>query len=175
VKALYFIREIYLSDIKKNAGRKSREYDIRLQENGVLHLPLRIFLPRRGSVNLIPIDYFVSTVLTIQEHGKSGGIYHVTSDAPKTLAELLSYCEAYLKIEGLQIVYANPPEEAPLNPPEALLDKFIESYRPYLSDIRIFERGNTIQVTGGALPPELTYEIFARCMDYALRVNWCKP
>ncbi|MGD0781301.1 MAG: SDR family oxidoreductase [Candidatus Aminicenantales bacterium] len=175
VKALHFIREIYFNDIKKNAGRKSREFDIRLGKDGVLHLPLRIFLPRRGMVNLIPIDYFVSAVLAILDRGKSGEIYHLTSDAPKTLAELLSYCESYLKIDGLQIIYGNPPEAAPLNPPEALLDKFIESYRPYLSDIRKFERGHTIQATGGALPPELTYEIFSRCMDYALRVNWCKP
>jgi nucleoside-diphosphate-sugar epimerase len=175
VKALYFIREIYLNDINKNAGRKSREYDIRLAKNGILHLPLRIFLPRRGTVNLIPIDYFVSAVLAILEKGKSGEIYHLTSDAPKTPVELLSYCESYLKIDGLQIVYGDPPEEAPLNPPEALLDKFIESYRPYLADIRTFERGRTIQVTGGVFPPELTYEIFARCMEYALRVNWCKP
>jgi len=175
VKALYFIREIYLNDIKKNGGRKSREYDIHLEENGILHLPLRIFLPQRGMVNLIPIDYFVSAVLAILERGKAGGIYHLTSDAPKTLAELASYCESYLKINGLQIVYGNPSEAAPLNPPEALLDKFIESYRPYLSDIRIFERGNTNQVTGGSFPPELTFEIFERCMDYALRVNWGKP
>ncbi|MHB8054865.1 MAG: SDR family oxidoreductase [Candidatus Aminicenantales bacterium] len=175
VKALYFIREIYLNDIKKNAGRKSRLYNIRLGENGILRLPLRIFLPRPGSVNLIPIDYFVSTVLAIVNHGNAGKIYHVTSDAPKTLVELLSYCEAYLKIEGLQLVYGSPPAEAPLNPPEALLDKFLESYRPYLSDIRKFERSNTNRATGGAAPPELTFEIFERCMDYALRVNWEKP
>jgi nucleoside-diphosphate-sugar epimerase len=174
VKALHFIREIYLNDIKKNAGRKSLLHDIRLGENGVLHLPLRVFLPQRGMVNLIPIDYFVSAVLAILKHGKAGKIYHLTSDTPKTLAELLSYCESYLKIDGLQIVYRNPPEGAPLNPPEALLDKFIESYRPYLSDIRKFERSNTNQVTGGVPPPELTFEIFERCMDYALRVNWEK-
>jgi hypothetical protein len=92
------------NDIKKNAGRKSREYDIRLGNDGILYLPLRIFLPRRGTVNLIPIDYFVSAALAILDKGKSGEIYHLTSDAPKTLAELLSYCESYLKIDGLQIV-----------------------------------------------------------------------
>lgn len=81
-------------------------------------------------VNLILIDYFVSVVLAILERGKVSGICHLTSDAPKTLAVLVSYCESYLKINGLQIVYGNPSEAAPLNPPEALLDKFIESYRP---------------------------------------------
>jgi nucleoside-diphosphate-sugar epimerase len=175
VKALYFIRGIYLNDIETHAGRKSREYDIRLEENGVLHLPLRIFLPRNGMINLIPIDYFVSTVLSILEHGKTGGIYHVTSHAPKTLAELVFFCETYLKINGLQIVYGSPTKAIILNPPEALLDKFIESYRPYLSDIRMFERGHTNQVTGGVFPPDMTFEIFKRCMDYALSVNWGKP
>ncbi len=175
VKSLSYIREIYLNDIQKNAGRKSREYGIRLEENGVLRLPLRIFLPRRGMVNLIPVDYFVSTVLAVLDRGKAGGIYHVTSDAPKNMAELVSFCETYLKINGLQIVCGSPTKTAPLNPPEALLDKFIESYRPYLSDTRTFERSNTNQLTKGEFPPEMTFEVFKRCMDYALSVNWGKP
>lgn len=174
VKALSCLREIYLNDIKKNAGRKSGLHDIFLRKDGILHLPLRVYLPRRGTVNLVPIDYFVTAVLAILDKGIAGTIYHLTSDKPKTMAELLSYCESFLKIAGLRIIYGNPPETAPLNPPEALLDKLIESYRPYLSDTRVFERSNTNGVTGGALPPELTYEVFERCMDYARRVNWGK-
>jgi len=39
----------------------------------------------------------------------------------------------------------------------------------------MFERGHTNQVTGGVFPPDMTFEIFKRCMDYALSVNWGKP
>ncbi len=53
------------------------------------------------------------------------------------------------------------------NPAEELFDRFIEPYRPYLSDNRIFDRANTDLVTDNLNPPEFTYEIFKNCMEYA--------
>lgn len=171
VKSLQFLRDIYLNDLRNNEGRKSRKHGVSLDKNGVLHLPLRVFLPRRGSINLVPIDYFVAASLAIFDHAESGFVYHLTSDAPKKLDELAATCESYLKISGIEIIYG-PPSGTALNPPEALLNRFIEAYRPYLADRRRFDRGHTDQVTGGLRVPEFTYEIFERCMDYAVSVNW---
>lgn len=171
VKSLQFIRDIYLNDLWNNEGRKSQEHGVSLDKNGILHLPLRVFLPRRGSINLVPIDYFVAASLAIFDHADAGFVYHVTSDASKKLDELAAYCESYLKIRGIEIIYG-PPSGAALNPPEALLNRFIEAYRPYLADTRRFDRAHTDQATGGLRVPELTYEIFERCMNYAVSVNW---
>jgi nucleoside-diphosphate-sugar epimerase len=172
VKALILIRDIYLSDIRNHGGEKSRALGIRLDAEGILHLPLKIFLPRRGFVNLIPIDYFVSAALNVIEHAQPGCVYHLTSDAPSTMEELASYCERFLKMKGIEVVYHAPPDGFKPNPPEALFNKLIEPYRPYLSDTREFERRNLDCAGSGELPPRLSFEIFERCMEYAVSVNW---
>jgi len=173
VKALYYIREIYLKDIHEQGGRKATACGISLDDQGVLHLPLQVAVARRGHVNLIPIDYFVTATLAILERAQSGAIYHLTSDRPKTLEELAAYCETFLHLHGIEIVYGEPIGRA-LNPPEAMFSRFIEPYLPYLADTRSFERRNTLAATAGLQPPEFTYDVFARCMTYAVGANWGK-
>ncbi len=172
VKALYYIREIYLNDILTQRGRKSSAWGIHLDSKGTLHLPLRISLAGPGFVNLIPIDYFVSAVLSLAEKAETGTIYHITSDSPKTTEEIASYCELFLKMKGIRIARDDPPKGARLNPAEALFNKVLEPYRPYLSDTRLFERSNTDRALAGLKPPEFTYGIFERCMNYAVSSNW---
>lgn len=173
VKALDCIREIYRKDIHEHGGRKATECGISLDDQGVLHLPLRVAVAQRGHVNLIPIDYFVTATLAILERAQSGAIYHLTSDNPKTLEALASYCETFLHLHGIEIVYGEPISRA-LTPPEAMFSRFIEPYLPYLADTRTFERRNTLAATAGLQPPEFTYDVFARCMAYAVGVNWGK-
>ncbi len=173
VKSLYYIRDIYVNDIHKHGGRRSGECGIYLDDREILHIPLRVVISRRGHINLIPIDYFVSVTLSIMECGKTGTMYHITSEAPKTLEDLALYCESFLRIKGIKIVCGNIANVA-FNPPEALFNRFIGPYLPYLSDTRTFDRSNTDNVTAGLVPPEFTYDVFERCMDYAVRVNWGK-
>lgn len=173
VKSLYYIREIYLNDIHNHGGRKSESCGVCLDDKGILHVPLRVVISQRGHINLIPIDYFVSATLSILDHANSGSIYHITSDAPKTLEDLALYCESFLKIKGIEIVCGNI-SNATFNPAEALFNRFIEPYLPYLSDTRTFDRSNTNDASASLLPPEFTYDVFERCMDYAVSVNWGK-
>jgi nucleoside-diphosphate-sugar epimerase len=173
VKSLYYIREIYLNDLRKQGGRRSEEYGIYLDDRGILHIPLKVVVTHRGHINLIPIDYFVSATLSILEHGKAGATYHLTSDVPKTVEDLAVYCESFLKMHGIEIVDENT-SGAAFNPPEALFNRFIAPYLPYLSDARTFDRSTTDDATAGLIPPEFTYDVFERCMDYAVGVNWGK-
>ncbi len=174
VKSLHFIREIYVNDIHNHGGVRSKEIGIYLDDKDILHLPLKVVVAHRGHINLIPVDYFVSAALSILEHGKTGAIYHITSDAPETLDDLALYCESFLKIQGIEIVYGGNASSAAFNPPEALFNRFIGPYLPYMSDTRTFERSNTDDATAGLIPPDFTYDVFERCMDYAVRVHWGK-
>ena len=172
VRSLLNIRDIYLEDIRENGGRQSQGCGIRLEEDGSLRLPLRVYLPSRGTVNLIPVDYFVSAVLLILENPQSGAVYHVTTGKPQTMEGLAGYCGKYLNIGGLEIAYGPPPEGVMRNPAEELFNRLIEPYRPYLSDQRSFERSRTVRSTGGLEVPELTYGVFEKCMDFAVRCGW---
>jgi hypothetical protein len=77
-----------------------------------------------------------------------------------------------MKVRGVEIIYGTLPENTERNPAEELFDRFIEPYRPYLADNRVFDRTNALSVTDGLNPPAFTYEIFKTCMEYAISVNW---
>jgi len=174
VRSLQHIRDIYLYDIKNNNGIKSAECGIYINDEGVLHLPVRIFIPNEGIINLIPVDYFTETILSIMEKSVTETFYHITSNNPENMVRLASYTERFLNITGIEVVIGTSGADEMRNPPEELFDHFIKAYRPYISDKRIFMRENTDRATCGALPPDLSYEIFQRCMAFAVSADWGK-
>jgi len=174
VKSLLYIRDIFVKDIVEQGGKRSKQWGVSLGDDGILCLPLAVYLPNKGSVNLIPVDYFVETALSIIEHSGSGGIYHITSDNPSDMTMLLEYCERFLGVRGIHAVWESPDKKPTLNPAEELFDRFIEPYRPYISDRRIFDRSHTESITPGLSAAPFTYDIFERCMAYAVGCDWGK-
>ena len=177
--ALYFplqsakyIREIYLNDIKNNGGKKSAQAGIFIDKDGYLFLPLRIYLHGKGCLNVIPVDYFVNATMKIIANASSGGIYHLTNNSQTNLEIISKYNEQLMKVRGVEIIYGTSKDNVMRNPAEELFDRFVEPYRLYLSDTRVFDRTNTDLATGNLHPPEFTYEIFRKCMEYAISVNW---
>jgi len=177
--ALYFpvrsaqtIRDIYLNDILNNGGLKAAKNGIFIDKEGYLFLPLKIYLPHEGNINIIPVDYFVNTTIKIIENCSSNGIYHLTNPFHTTMKIIAKYYEQLMKVNGVEIIYGPMPDDLLRNPAEELFDRFIEPYRHYLSDNRVFNRTNTILATDNLNPPEFTYDIFKTCMEYAIKVNW---
>jgi len=177
--ALYFpirsaqsIRNIYLNDLNNNGGIKAAKNGIYIDEDGYLFLPLKIYLPREGDLNIIPVDYFVNATVKIIENCSGSGIYHLTNNTPTTIFIVAEYYQQLMKVRGVEIIYGNPRDNIERNPAEELFDRFIEPYRPYLSDNRVFDRTNANKATDGLNPPSFTYEIFKTCMEYAIEVNW---
>jgi nucleoside-diphosphate-sugar epimerase len=177
--ALYFpirsaqsIRDIYLNDLNNNGGIKAAKNGVYIDKEGYLFLPLKIYLPREGDLNIIPVDYFVNATLKIIENCSHSGIYHLTNNFPTTMKIVAEYYGKLMKVKGVEIIYGNPPVNVERNPSEELFDRFIEPYRPYLSDNRVFDRTNISMATDNLNPPEFTYKIFKICMEYAIEVNW---
>jgi len=172
VRSLLQLRDIYMDDIRKNNGKKSAPSGIRLEAGGGLHLPIRIFIPNEGKINLIPVDYFTAAFLAILEKPAGNSIYHVTSPRPQSMTRLAAFSERFLGLSGIEVVVGAT--VTPKNPPEELFDLFIKAYRPYIADKRDFSRENTDRATNGAQPPDLDYEIFSRCMAFAVAADWGK-
>ena len=177
--ALYFpvrsaqsIRDIYLNDILNNGGFKAAKNGIFIYKEGYLFLPLKIYLPHEGDINIIPVDYFVNTTIKIIENCSGNGIYHLTNPFHTTMKIIAKYYEQLMKVNGVEIIYGPMPDDLLRNPAEELFDRFIEPYRPYLSDNRVFDRTNAILASDNLTPPEFTYDIFKTCMEYAIKVNW---
>lgn len=173
IQSARYLQEIYLNDIQNGEGKKSKELGIYIDSEGYLFMPLKICLPQRGSLNIIPVDYFVEATMKIISNPTPGGIFHITNSSPTYLDSIAVFNEKLMMVRGIEIVYGLP-EPGTRNPAEELFDRFMEPYRFYLSDNRTFERENTDRITGNAQPPEFTYEIFRKCMEYAMSVNWGK-
>lgn len=174
VRSAQAIRDMYLADIRKNSGKKASKCKVYLDDKGTLHLPMRIIIPDKGNINLIPVDYFTRTVLTILEKPANGTIYHITSNNPPNMEILTIYAKKLLNITGIDVIIGTPGPDDSRNPPEELFDHLIKPYLPYISDKRFFKRENTDKVTSSAYPPELDYEIFQRCMNFATSADWGK-
>jgi nucleoside-diphosphate-sugar epimerase len=172
IQSVKYIKDIYTNDIINHGGKKSGKLGIFIDDEGYLFLPLRIYLPKKGSLNLIPVDYFVNATMKIIDNATSGGIYHLTNNSPSKMEIISVFNEKFMKIRGVEIIYGKSTDNALRNPAEELFDRFIEPYREYLSDNRIFDRANTDLVTENLHPPEFTDDIFKNCMEYAIRVNW---
>lgn len=172
VRSMQSIKDIYLNDLINNGGRKSGKSGIYIDSDGYLFIPFKIFLPAKGTLNLIPVDYFVAATIKIIENCSESGIFHLTTSTPTTFETLAQYNEQFMRVKGVEIVYGKPADIVLRNPAEELFDRFIEPYRPYLADMRIFDRTNADRITDNMNPPEFTFEIFKKCMEYAIRVKW---
>ncbi len=174
VKSLLAVRDIYMKDIREHGGGKSEKWGIRLADDGILHLPLSVYTQTGGDVNLIPVDYFVETALRLIAQSDADGIYHITNDNPSSITTLVEYAQRFLGTKGVRVVWADSNNRPELNPAEELLDRFIAPYRPYLSDTRLFHRNSLDRIAPELAAPPLTYDIFDRCISYAIKSNWGK-
>jgi nucleoside-diphosphate-sugar epimerase len=172
VRSLQIIRDIYMKDIKFNNGKKSSECGIHLNNNDILHLPVRIFIPDEGRINLIPVNFFTEALFSILENPSDGTYYHLTSCNPPTMANLVAYAKRFLNINGVEVVIGKPPADELKNPAEELFDYFIREYKPYISDRRTFISENMNKAKPGVISPDLSYEIFERCMSFAVSADW---
>ncbi len=174
VKSLLIIRDIFIKDITEHGGERSRKWGFSLEDNGILHMSMNVSLKNMGFVNLIPVDYFVDSALSIIGNSESNGIYHITNDNPPDLATLVKYTEQFLNIKGIRLVLNSEINYSELNPAEELFEKFIKQYRPYFSDTKVFDKQRTDKLTRVFNTPLFDYDIFQRCMNYAIENNWGK-
>jgi nucleoside-diphosphate-sugar epimerase len=174
VKAAVFLRDIYLADISERGGRKASELGVRLKEDGRLFMPIRVEVSREGGINLVPIDHCVDAFMAILEDSLEGGIYHIVNTRPTRIEDLVDHAKRLFRLDGVETCGREAFNERPKNALESLYDSYLEAYRPYMQDLRTFEIKNTAPALEkrGLACPVFDYDIFARCMTYAVETGW---
>ena len=174
VKAAVFLRDIYLADIRERGGRKASELGIRMKENGHLFMPIRVEVGREGGINLVPIDYCVDVFMAILEDGLEGGVYHIVNSRPTRIEDLVDHAKRLFRLDGIETCGPEAFGARPKNALENLYDSYLEAYRPYMQDLRTFDIQNAAPVLErhGLDCPEFDYDVFARCMEYAVETGW---
>jgi nucleoside-diphosphate-sugar epimerase len=174
VKAAVYLRDIYLADIRERGGRKASELGIRMEESGILFMPLRIEVGRAGGINLVPIDHCVDVFMAILEDGLDGGIYHIVNPGATKIATIVDHAKRLFRLDGIEACGPEGFGGRPKNVLETLYDAYLDVYRPYMQDVRTFEVKNAAPAleSRGLECPTFSYELFARCMEYARETDW---
>jgi len=176
LRAVFMLKEVYEKDIRENGGNRARVMGISLDEEGRLHLPIRMEAVTGGGINLIPVDFFVKAFLSIMEEALEGGIFHIVNPRQKPIQDLTKYAERFWRVKGIEPVPPGTFSKVPRNGLEILFESCVEAYSPYMKDERVFESAGTdaILKTKGITCPDFDYPIFSRCLSYAVETDWGK-
>jgi nucleoside-diphosphate-sugar epimerase len=177
VRTAVFIRDLYRKDIAEKGGTNAAELGVRTEPDGALRLPLRIEVVPDGGFNLIPVDYFTEAFLTIMERAHDGGIFHIANPHVTTVELIIEYASRLFGLTGIEACRADAFAARPRNAIEVLFDRYVAPYVPYMNDRRRFEiaRSGAFLANACRPCPEFDYEMFARCMSFAVESGWHSP
>ena len=174
VKTLLFLKNLYEADIRAGGGKGAREMGVELKGDGSLHLPIRMEVAENGGLNLIPINYFVEAFTALMEECLDGGIFHIVNQKLKRIEDLIHYTKMLFKIDGLLPCLTTAFDGKPKNALEILFDNYLEVYAPYMRDTRIYDdqKAQPTLSKRELVCPDFDYEVFSRCMNYAMECGW---
>jgi len=173
-RAGHYLKKLFERDIEENDGLKAEKMGVRKTEDGKTYMPIRIWKIEGSSFNLVPIDFAVDGCIAIMENCLNGGIFHLVNRKPSTLDDLILFGEKFFNAAGYKSVSAEDFVNQPRNALENLYDSFINVYKPYFHDDRIFDdtKAGGILDRNNIACPYLNYEIFSKCIKYAIEVDW---
>ncbi len=174
IKTIHFLKELFETDIRERGGVHARDMGVHAGENGSLHLPIRVEVVEGGGINLVPVDFFVNAFMEIMGTCPEGGIFQIVNPRARRIEDLIDFIRTFFHIEGMRPCRHADPAEGPRNALEILFDSYLEVYAPYMQDQRTFENERTRALLAGKgiECPDFDYEIFSRCMGYAVAVEW---
>jgi nucleoside-diphosphate-sugar epimerase len=174
VRTVLFFKNLFQNDILEHGGHRAKEMGVRIEADGKIHLPIRLEVNEKGGINLIPINFFLEAFLAIMEECLEGGVFHIVNNRLKKIDDLIEYTQRLFQITGIRSSSAQDFIRLPRNPLEILFDSYLEAYQPYIRDSRVFENQKTEAVLRRRRMtcPDLDFEIFSRCMNYAVAAGW---
>ncbi|MBF0233704.1 MAG: SDR family oxidoreductase [Desulfamplus sp.] len=177
IKTLLFLKQLYEKDLKDNHGEKAKALGVQCEEGNNIYLPIRLETCEKGTLNLIPVDFFLKAWMTLMESEISGNIFHIANSYPTRLDEVIEYTRILFGISGINKADRNDFDHIPKNALEILFDSYIDVYRPYIKDTRVFntDKSDAILNRHNIYCPRFSFEIFEKCMKYAISVMWQTP
>lgn len=174
VRAALFLKDLFEKDIRERGGKKAAEMEVRIEADGWTVMPIRIRTGDEGGLNILPVDFFVRAFAAIREEATDGGVFHIVNRRPTRIEDVIAFGQELFHIRGFSACPAQELEAKPRNSLEKVYETYLEAYAPYIRDRRFFgtERSGPILESRGIRCPELTFDIFKRCMEYGVQCVW---
>ncbi len=122
---------------------------------GPLDYPMRILGNRDASLNIVPLDFAIDTVMKIHSIPRSlGGVYHITNPLPPKLDVMEKVFQRHVPWKNLSWEMFDP-KDGFRDPYEKFVSKQMEFLTPYLMGEAIYDFSNvqTILAFQGGIPP----------------------
>lgn len=176
VRLAHYLGTVWENDFAENDGALARKMGVHRLPDGGMHTSARIAGAQGGRVNLITIDFLVNACLAVMEHSLDGDIFHLVNEQDNTLGQILTYMQRFLNFGGVQLVRPEGFNDSPRNAIEKLIAGYMDVYQPYFNDERVFDARKTerILAQNEIVCPELDYDLFSKCIQYAIDVQWGK-
>jgi nucleoside-diphosphate-sugar epimerase len=173
LKILLFLKSLYEADIREQGGIKAGKMGVKLADNGLLYLPIRVPVAENAGLNLIPVNYFIKAFAVLMEDCLDGGIFHIVNNKLTRIEDLMEYSQRFFGIDGFE-PYHPADNAVPRNALEILYDKYLEVYIPYMKDTRVFDNRNARSILSKreVVCPDFDFEVFSRCLTYAMECEW---
>ena len=137
--------------------------------NGPLPLALRVPIPARGSVNMVPIDYVAEACYRIGlDDASINRTFHITNPAPPPCVLIMEEINRAFHVTGPEAVDPARLAAAELNEEERTFAELITSYRPYMSGTPAFDTRNTRELLEptGLRPPTVDRTVLRNLIGY---------
>jgi nucleoside-diphosphate-sugar epimerase len=122
---------------------------------GTLHYDLRIPGDENATLNVVPLDFVMDTVMKIYAvHGSTGRVYHIVNPNPPSLRLTMEIFKRNEPWEGLRWEKYRP-EDGFLNPFEKFIARQLGFLAPYLQGEATYDYSNVQAILAfhGGLPP----------------------
>lgn len=174
IKMLLFLKNLYEADIREQGGRRAGEMGVKLTDEGFLYLPIRVPVVENGGLNLIPVNFFTRAFAALMEDCLEGGIFHIINKRLTRIEDVIDYSQRLFGIEGFEPYQDRGDNAIPRNALETLYDRYLEVYLPFIRDTRIFDdqKADSILSKREVACPDFDFEVFSRCMTYAIECEW---
>jgi nucleoside-diphosphate-sugar epimerase len=174
LRTILFLKNLFMRDIKEGGGTRAEQMGVKMGKDGSLHLPIRIEAGNGNGINLVPVDFFVKAFMEIMDTCLEGSVFHIVNERPKGIDELVEYTARYFDIEGIRAVHTEDFDRGSRNGLEILFDTYVDAYKPYMTDSRTFSNDKTRSILEkkNITCPDLDYQLFAKCIEYAIETGW---
>ncbi len=117
-------------------------------KNNLIFVPLRVAGTESKTLNIVPIDYVVQTMLAIfRDDNNAGKTFHIVNFKPPTIGQLRDQMCKVLEMSGVSLVAPDGLKWNSMNHWERLFSKNTEEYAVYLKGREpIFQANNTLHV-----------------------------
>jgi nucleoside-diphosphate-sugar epimerase len=174
VRTALFLKNLYETDIRERGGRRAEEMGVRIEADGWTFMPIRIAVQEGAGINIIPVDFFVRAFGAIRKEAVNGGVFHIVNSRLTKVEDTIEYTKSLFRIRGITACSKQELAGEARNALEAVFEAYLEAYEPYMRDRRVFgtERAGPILAGKGLHCPDLTFDIFKRCLEYAVDCDW---